>query len=72
MKEFDKELIESCRRYLSELKRRSTILEKEKAELKEAEAQKKVRREYWRKVLYGSREQYLSLIVPGESRLNSL
>lgn len=67
----DEELARGCERYLAELKRRSAILEREKAELREAEAQRKVRREQWRKVLYGSHGTYLTFVVPEGSRLHA-
>lgn len=64
----DEELIQGCQRYLDELKRRAKILEEQKAEQRKIEEQKIIRREYWRKVLYGHGRGLTSFIVPEKSK----
>ena len=67
----DEELVRGCQRYLAELKRRSDIAALDKAERKEAELQRSMKREQWRKVLYGSHGTYLTFVVPEGSRLHA-
>ncbi len=66
----DEELVRGCQRYLAELKRRSDIAALDKAERKEAELQRSIKREHWRKVLYGGHGKGLTtMIIPEGSRL---
>lgn len=68
MAKIDNELIKGCQRYLDELEKRTLASERLKEEQRKLNEQQKVRREYWRKILYESEVQGLTtLIVPGQS-----
>lgn len=66
----DQELIKGCQRYLDTLHERTSIVEKQREEQRKAEEHRAVKREQWRKMLYGSNEKGVSLIIPEGSRLN--
>lgn len=66
----DDELVKGCERYLSTLKEKTRIVEQQREEQRKAEEQRAVKREQWRKMLYGSNNGGVSLIIPEESRLN--
>ena len=66
--QIDEELVKGCQRYLDELERRSTILQKVKDEQKEVERQKSARREHWRRVLYGG-DSPLTVVITDDSQL---
>lgn len=70
MGKIDKELVKGCERYLSTLKEKTRIVEQQREEQRREEKQKKIRREQWRKMLYGSNEKGISLIIPEGSMLN--
>lgn len=70
MSQIDEELKRGCQRYLDELEKRSQVLEKKKEEQRQAEEQKSKRREYWRKMLYETEGQGLTVVVPDDSKLN--
>ncbi len=67
----DDELVRGCQRYLDTLKERSEVLERQKAERRQADEQKAVKREYWRNLLYGDSKQGMTVIVPDKSVLNT-
>lgn len=68
MAKIDNELIKGCQRYLDELEKRTLASERLKEEQRKLNEQQKVRREYWRKILYESEGQGLTtLIVPDQS-----
>ena len=66
----DDELVRGCERYLSTLKKKTRIVEQQREEQRKAEEHRAARREQWRKMLYGSNEKGVSLIIPEGSRLN--
>lgn len=70
MSKNDDVLVKGCQRYLDTLKKRSQIVEKQKEELRQAEEKKYARREYWRKMLYETEGQGLTIVVPDDSQLN--
>ena len=59
----DQELINGCQRYLDTLKERSAKVEQQKAELRRIEQEKAVRREHWRRLLYGGNRSFVTVIV---------
>ena len=65
---FDDELVQACQRLLDSLNKRNLEIEKAKEELRKEEEQKCVRREYWRKRLYGGNTSGISVIVPKDSK----
>ena len=71
MSNTDDELVKGCQRYLDTLKERTEVVEKQKAELRQAEEQKRVKREQWRNILYGDSKQGMTVIVPDKSVLNT-
>ena len=66
MKNLDDELVKGCQQYLDTLKNRSEVVERQKAEQRQAEEQKRVKREQWRKLLYETEGQGLTFIVPNK------
>ena len=67
-RDFDDELVQGCQRYLDTLKKRSIEVEKKREEERKIEERKRVRREYWRKILYGGKGHGLTVIVPEDSK----
>lgn len=61
--QIDEELVRGCQRYLDELERRSRIVEQRKREQAAIEQQRSVRRDQWRRLLYGG-GSYLTVILP--------
>ena len=70
MSKIDDELIEGCHRYLDTLKERSKVVEIQKAEQRQVEEQKRMKREQWRKLLYETEGQGLTVVIPDDSFLN--
>lgn len=70
MSKIDDELIEGCHRYLDTLKERSKVVERQKAEQRQVEEQKRMKREQWRKLLYETEGQGLTVVIPDDSFLN--
>ena len=68
--EKNRQLVEGCQRYLENLKGRSAIVERQKEVQRRVEEQKAVRREYWRKMLYETEGQGLTVVFPDDSKLN--
>lgn len=66
----DDELIKGCQRYLDTLHERTSIVEQQREEQRKTEEQRAVKRERWRKMLYGDNEKGISLIIPEGSRLH--
>ncbi len=66
----DEELVRGCERYLSTLKEKTRIVEQQREEQRKAEEHRAARREQWRKMLYGSNNGGVSLIIPKGSMLN--
>ena len=64
---FDDELVQACQRLLDSLNNRNLEIEKTKKEQRKVEEQKRVRREYWKKILYGGNAGDLTIIVPDDS-----
>lgn len=62
----DEELIKGCQRYLTELEKRSQIVEAQKEEQRKLDQHKAVRREYWRKRLYGANSKPVTVIAPDD------
>lgn len=69
--EKNRQLVEGCQRYLENLKGRSAIVERQKEVQRRVEEQKAVRREYWRKMLYETEGQGLTVVFPDDSRFNA-
>lgn len=68
--EKNRQLVEGCQRYLENLKGRSAIVERQKEVQRRVEEQKAARREYWRKMLYETEGQGLTVVFPDDSKLN--
>jgi len=66
----DDELVKGCQRYIDTLHERTSIVEKQREEQWKAEEQRAVKREQWRKMLYGANGKGISLIIPERSRLH--
>lgn len=66
VRKIDEELIKGCQRYLNELEKRNRIVEAQKEKQRTLEEEKAVRREYWRKMLYGAKSKSVTLIVPDD------
>ena len=61
--QIDEELVRGCERYLSTLKERSAMVEQQKAELRRIEQEKAIKREHWRRLLYGDNGSFVTVIV---------
>lgn len=70
MNRLDDELVKGCQRYLDTLKERSKVVERQKEVQRRVEEQKAARREYWRKMLYETEGQGLTVVFPDDSKLN--
>ena len=71
MVKIDEELIQACRRYLEERKRREKLLGLDRESVLKAEEEEKKRlqrREYWRKKLYGGKSSPITFIVGEKKR----
>lgn len=66
----DDELVKGCQRYLDTLHERTSIVEKQREEQRKTEEQRAVKREQWRKMLYGGNGKGISIIIPEGSRLH--
>lgn len=71
MSKQDDELVRGCKRYLDTLNKRSAEVEQQREEQRKAEEQKRLKREQWRKLLYGTEGQGLTVIVSGDSKLST-
>lgn len=71
MAQIDDELIRGCERYLSTLKERSDMVEQQRDEQRKVEEQKRFKREQWRKLLYDTDGQGVTVIVPDDSKLST-
>lgn len=67
MNRLDDELVKGCQRYLDTLKERSKVVERQKAEQRQVDEQKRMKREQWRKLLYETEGQGLTVVVPDDS-----
>ena len=70
MNRLDDELVKGCQRYLDTLKERSKVVERQKAEQRQVDEQKRMKREQWRKLLYETEGQGLTVVVPDDSIFN--
>ena len=71
MSNTDDELVKGCQRYLDTLKERTEAVERQQAEQRQAEERKRIKREQWRKLLYETEGQGITVIVPDKSVLNT-
>lgn len=67
----DQELINGCQRYLDTRKERSAMVEQQRVEQRKVEEQKRLKREQWRKLLYDTDGQGVTVIVPDDSKLST-
>lgn len=67
MNRLDDELVKGCQRYLDTLKERSKVVERQKAEQRQVDEQKRMKREQWRKLLYETKGQGLTVVIPDDS-----
>lgn len=67
MNRLDNELVKGCQRYLDTLKKRTEVIEQQKSEQRKVDEQKRIRREYWRKMLYETKGQGITVVVPDDS-----
>ena len=70
MVKIDDELRQACQRYLDERKRRENLLGLDPESLRKAELEEKkreMRREYWRRKLYGGNSGAITYIVTGNT-----
>ena len=68
MVKIDDELRQACQRYLDERKRREKLLGLDPESLRKVELEEKkreMRREYWRRKLYGGNSDAITYIVTG-------
>lgn len=66
----DNELVKGCQRYLDTLKERSKVVERRKAEQRQVDEQKRMKREQWRKLLYETQGQGFTVVVTDDSIFN--
>ncbi|WP_177216010.1 hypothetical protein [Prevotella sp. tf2-5] len=52
------------------MKKRTEVLEQQKEEQRKVDEQKRIKREYWRKRLYETKGQGLTVVVPDDSIFN--
>lgn len=69
--QIDDELVKGCQRYLDTLKKRSDMVEQQRDEQRKVEEQKRLKREQWRKLLYDTDGQGMTVIVPDDSKFST-
>ena len=70
MVKIDDELRQACQHYLDERKRREKLLGLDPESIRKRELEEKkreLRREYWRKKLYGGNSGFVTYVVTGNS-----